>query len=55
MHLGTGSQSGKTYEMAGEYADRLVLTDAGWRIAERRARTFWELGERSVLRPAADT
>ena len=48
-HLGVGSAAGKTYEMAGEYADELRRTPQGWRSSARWVRVFFELGTREVL------
>jgi hypothetical protein len=48
-HLGVGRAAGKSYEMAGEYADELRRTSQGWRSSARRARVFFELGTREVL------
>ena len=48
-HLGVGSAAGRTYEMAGEYADELRRTPQGWRSFARRGRVFFELGSREVL------
>ena len=38
-----------TYELFGEYRDRLVRTPAGWRIAERQLVVHHEVGSRDVL------
>jgi hypothetical protein len=50
-HVGVGRAAGKSYEMAGEYADELRRTPAGWRSVKRRAQVFFELGSREVLGP----
>lgn len=51
MHVGRGARAHVTYEMMGEYADELVRTPAGWRIARRRARAHIQLGDPSILGP----
>ncbi len=50
-HVGVGRAAGKSYEMAGEYADELRRTPVGWRSVKRRAQVFFELGSREVLGP----
>ena len=49
FHVGAGKLKGETYEMAGEYIDVLRRTDAGWRIAKRRGRMHYQLGNRAVV------
>lgn len=39
----------KHYALGGEYADRLVRTPAGWRIAYRRLDRMWKEGDRAVI------
>ena len=51
FHIGIGNAEGETYEMAGEYSDRLRLTPDGWRSFSRQGRVQWEIGSRSVLGP----
>ena len=34
-HAGAGTHAGSTYVMWGQYDDRLICTEAGWRVAER--------------------
>jgi 3-phenylpropionate/cinnamic acid dioxygenase small subunit len=60
FQAGTGAASGRSYELFGEYRDRLVRTPDGWRIARREMTIHHEIGTRSVLgapgrgrRPAA--
>ncbi len=50
FHAGRGPVEGQTYELFGEYHDRLRRTGAGWRIASRRMVVLHELGTRAVLR-----
>lgn len=51
VHAGSGRHADLTYEVWGEYRDRLVRTDNGWRIAERELAVFRESGTRDVLVP----
>lgn len=51
VHAGSGPRSDLTYEIWGEYRDRLVRTDKGWRIADRELEVFRETGTRDVLAP----
>ena len=39
----------KHYFLGGEYADRVVRTPDGWRIAFRRLDRLWKQGDRAVL------
>ena len=39
----------KHYFLGGEYADRVVRTPAGWRIAYRRLDRMWKQGDRAVI------
>mgnify|MGYP005815024857 CR=1 FL=1 len=39
----------KHYFLGGEYADRVVRTDSGWRIAYRRLDRMWKQGDREVI------
>lgn len=48
---GTGPAAGRSYELLGEYRDRLVRTPQGWRIAHREMKVHHEIGSRDVLRP----
>ncbi len=52
FHVGTRELSDTTYEMFGEYHDRLIRTAAGWRSEHRTLRLQLERGSRAVLRPA---
>ena len=46
---GTGPAAGQSYELLGEYRDRLVRTAEGWRIARREMTVHHEIGTRDVL------
>jgi hypothetical protein len=35
--------------VAGRYDDDFVLTDSGWRIAERRLSVMWTSGNEEIL------
>jgi len=48
---GTGLAAGRSYELLGEYRDRLVRTSEGWRIARREMTIHHEIGSRDVLGP----
>ena len=39
----------KHYFLGGEYADRVVRTADGWRIAYRRLDRMWKQGDRAVI------
>lgn len=41
----------KHYFLGGEYADRVVRTADGWRIAYRRLDRMWKQGDRAVIAP----
>ena len=51
-HVGAGPMEGSTYEYLGEYDDRWVRTDAGWRLSRRWFEIRISLGDFAVLRPA---
>jgi ketosteroid isomerase-like protein len=51
-HQGAGPMTGAHYECLGEYDDRWVRTDAGWRLRRRRFEIRVSLGDFAVLRPA---
>ena len=51
FHAGVGEAKGKTFEVWGEYRDRLVRTSSGWRIASRQMAVIWVEGSFDVLRP----
>lgn len=53
FHIGVGEAESKTYEMAGEYRDRLERRDGRWLSVERVGEVFWEVGEREVLGPGS--
>lgn len=46
---GIGPNAGRSYELFGEYRDRLVRTREGWRIARREMAIHHEIGSREVL------
>ena len=54
FHRGAGTAAEKTYEMGGEYQDRLRRTTAGWRSVRRKALVFFETGTREVLGAGED-
>jgi hypothetical protein len=39
----------KHYSLGGEYADRVVRTADGWKIAYRRLDRMWKEGDRAVI------
>ena len=49
QHVRAGTPGGDTYLIAGSYADRLVRTPQGWRIAERVQLYLWRDGNRAVV------
>lgn len=49
QHVRAGTPGGDTYLIAGRYADTLVRTAAGWRIAERVQEYMWRDGNRAVV------
>ncbi|PXY33396.1 hypothetical protein BAY59_09900 [Prauserella coralliicola] len=49
QHVRAGTPGGELYTIAGSYADRLVRTTAGWRIAERLQEYSWRSGNRQVV------
>lgn len=40
---------GPTFQLAGAYHDRLVLGEAGWRIARRDVAALWSVGSPTIL------
>ncbi len=48
FHVGTGDNAAVTYEVMGEYHDRLRRTADGWRICERTAVYELETGSTAV-------
>lgn len=51
FHMGAGTRSGLTWELFGNYRDRLRRTPGGWRIHRRQMDVRFELGTREVLQP----
>ncbi|MGE3619154.1 MAG: nuclear transport factor 2 family protein [Acidimicrobiia bacterium] len=49
QHVKVGTPGGDQLIKAGYYTDRLVRTEAGWRIAHRRLTITWENGNPAVL------
>jgi 3-phenylpropionate/cinnamic acid dioxygenase small subunit len=49
QHVRAGTPGGETYIIAGSYADRLVRTADGWKIAERVQTYLWRVGNRAVV------
>lgn len=49
QHVRAGTPGGDTYLIAGSYADSLVRTADGWRIAERVQAYMWRDGNRAVV------
>ena len=50
QHIRHGTPGGDHYLLGGRYADRLVRTEAGWRIAHRTLHRMWTSGNRDVVR-----
>jgi 3-phenylpropionate/cinnamic acid dioxygenase small subunit len=48
QHVRAGLPGGETFVIAGRYSDRLVRTDDGWRIRERRLDRWWTAGNPAV-------
>jgi len=53
FHLDARRGAALTYEMGGEYRDRLRRTPEGWRIHHRTLEVLYEVGSRDVLRREA--
>ena len=51
-HVGAGPMHGSSYECMGEYDDRWIRTDAGWRLSRRSFEIRISIGDFAVLRPA---
>ena len=51
FHAGIGPAEGLTFEMWGEYQDRLIRTHGEWRITSRNLNSIWVQGSFEVLRP----
>lgn len=49
QHVREGTAGGDLYTIAGSYADLLVRTPDGWRIAERVQTYHWRSGNRQVV------
>lgn len=54
FHAGIREAEGKTFEMWGEYQDRLVRTENGWRIKARKLVSTWIQGSYEVLGPPVE-
>ena len=54
FHLGRDERQRTSYEMGGEYRDRLERGAEGWRIVERLGRARWQQGDPSILGPDRD-
>lgn len=50
QHVRHAATGGPNYIVAGRYEDRLVRTDAGWRIAHRTLVVMWTEGNLAVAR-----
>lgn len=51
QHVRRSADGGANYIVAGRYQDRLVRTDAGWRIERRDLCVDWTDGNVRVVRP----
>ena len=51
QHIRKAATGGPNYIVAGRYEDRLVRTDAGWRIAHRTLTVMWTDGNVAVAHP----
>jgi 3-phenylpropionate/cinnamic acid dioxygenase small subunit len=49
QHVKAGTDGGDLFIFAGRYRDKLVRTEAGWRITERRLDAMWTDGNPAVL------
>ena len=49
QHVGTGTEGGDHFIIAGRYDDELVRTPDGWRIRDRRLDIVWTSGNPAVL------
>ncbi|MEG2045522.1 MAG: nuclear transport factor 2 family protein [Comamonas sp.] len=52
-HKGLHERSGTRYDAIGFYEDEWLLQPQGWRIHKRSMSLLLEIGDRSVLQPAA--
>ena len=50
QHVRHAATGGPNYMIAGRYEDRLVRSDAGWRIAHRTLVVMWSEGNLAVAR-----
>jgi hypothetical protein len=50
QHIRENAPGGEHYLLGGRYADRLVRTPGGWRIAHRTLHRMWATGNRDVVR-----
>ncbi|WP_409329655.1 nuclear transport factor 2 family protein [Trujillonella humicola] len=50
QHVRAGTPGGDHYLLGGRYADHVVRTPAGWRIAHRTLHRTWTSGNRDVVR-----
>lgn len=53
VHQGLGTRSHLRYDAIGFYEDEWMQLPAGWRIQKRSMTMLLEIGDRSVLQPAA--
>lgn len=53
VHQGLGPRSHLRYDAIGFYEDEWMQLPAGWRIQKRSMTMLLEIGDRSVLQPAA--
>ena len=51
QHIRAAADGGPNWMVAGRYEDRLVRTDAGWRIAHRTLTVMWTDGNVGVAHP----
>lgn len=49
QHVKDDADGGDTFIIGGFYEDRLVRTDAGWRISHRLMEGTWTSGNRNIL------
>jgi 3-phenylpropionate/cinnamic acid dioxygenase small subunit len=54
FHVGAGNDHDRSYEVFGEYHDRLVRAGGVWRISRRRMAVTIELGTHDILLPAPE-
>lgn len=51
QHIRAAAEGGPNWMVAGRYEDRLVRTEAGWRIAHRTLTVMWTDGNVGVAHP----